>query len=111
MLKHKGYKLLFVGIAIVLSLDSRILRLQRQVIHIELEDEYPIFKRPHQLSASERVGIQTCCQELLAASLIELSNGEYACVMFMSSKNDVFGNSTKKWMCGDYYQWTQKHTT
>lgn len=39
---------------------------------------------------------------MLAARLIKLSNGEYACAMVMPSKNDVFGNWTEKRMCGDY---------
>ena len=71
-------------------------------IHIQLEDDHPIFRRPYKLSFSEKVGVQTRCQELLAASLIELSNGEYACATVMPSKKDIFGNWTEKRMCGDY---------
>lgn len=71
-------------------------------IHIQLEDDHPIFRRPYRLSASEKAGVQTRCQELLAAGLIELSNGEYACATVMPSKKDVFGNWTEKRMCGDY---------
>jgi hypothetical protein len=48
------------------------------------------------------LGVQTRCQELLAAELIELSNREYACATVMPSKKDIFGNWTEKRMCGDY---------
>ena len=71
-------------------------------IHIQLEDDHPIFRRPYKLSLSEKVGVQTRCEELLAASLIELSSGEYACATVMPSKKDIFGNWTEKWMCRDY---------
>ena len=71
-------------------------------VRIQLEDDHPIFRRPYRLSASERLGVQTRCQELLAAGLIELSNGEYACATVMPSKKDIFGNWTEKRMCGDY---------
>ena len=49
---------------------------RRKPIHIQLEDDHPIFRRPYRLSASERDGVQTRCWKLLAAGLIELSNGE-----------------------------------
>jgi len=71
-------------------------------IHIQLEDDHRIFRRPYKLSLSEKVGVQIWCQELLAASLIELSNSEYACATVMPSKKDIFGNWTEKRMCGDY---------
>ena len=70
-------------------------------IHIHLEDDHRIFQRPYNLSVSERIGVQACCQELLVASLIKISNGEYACVTIMSSKKNIFGNWTENWMCGD----------
>jgi hypothetical protein len=38
----------------------------------------------------------------VAAELIELSYGEYACATVMSNKEDIFGNWTEKRMCGDY---------
>ena len=71
-------------------------------IHIQLEDDHPIFRRPYRLSAFERVGVQAHCRELLVASLIELSNGEYACATVMPSKNNIFSNWTEKRMCRDY---------
>ena len=71
-------------------------------IHIQLEDDHPIFRRSYRVSVLEKGGIEIRCKELLAASLIELSYGESACAMVMPSKKDVFGNSTEKRMCGDY---------
>ena len=71
-------------------------------IHIQLEDNHPIFGRPYRLSVSEWICVQACCRELLAARLIELSNGKYACAMVMPSKKDIFGNWTEKRMCGYY---------
>jgi len=67
-----------------------------------LEDDYQIFRCLYRLSVSEREGIQTCCQELLATGLIELFNDEYACATVMPSKKDIFGNWTKEHMCGNY---------
>jgi hypothetical protein len=61
-------------------------------IHIQLDDDHPIFWRPYRLSVSERIGVQASCRELLAAKLIELSNGEYACATIMPSKMDIFDN-------------------
>ena len=71
-------------------------------LRIQLEDNHPIFRRPDKLSISERLGVQTQCQELLAAELIELSNGEYACTTILPSKKDIFGNWTEKRMSSDY---------
>ena len=71
-------------------------------IHIQLEDDHPVFRRPYRLSVSERIGIQVRCRELLAARLIKLSNGEYVCASVMPSKKDIFGNWREKRMCGDY---------
>jgi hypothetical protein len=54
------------------------------------------------LSVFERLGVHARCQELLAAWLIELFNGKYACATVIPSKMDIFGNWTEKRMCGDY---------
>ena len=62
-------------------------------IHIQLEDDHPIFRRPYRLSVSERIGVQARCQELLAAGLIELSNGEYACATVMPSNVATLASS------------------
>jgi hypothetical protein len=40
--------------------------------------------------------------DLLEAGLVELSHGEYASTTIVPAKNDVHGNYTNKWMCGDY---------
>ena len=69
-------------------------------IHIQLEDVHPIFQRPYRLSTFERIGVQARCQEILAAWLIEFSN--MTCATVMLSKKNIFGNWTKKWMCGHY---------
>ena len=65
-------------------------------IHIQLEDDHPIFRRPYRLSASEKAGVQTRCQELLAASLIELSNGESARATVTPSHPDVYAHWTQQ---------------
>ena len=70
-------------------------------IHIQLEDDHPIFRRPYRLSVLW-IGVQARCQELLGARLIKLSNREYACAMVMPSKKNIFGNWMEKRMCGDY---------
>ena len=70
-------------------------------IHIQLEDDHPIFWRPYRLSVSEPIGVHARCQELLAAGLIKFSNGEYGCTTVMLLKKDIFGNWTEKWMFGD----------
>ena len=71
-------------------------------IHIQLEDDHPIFRRPYRLSVSKRIGVQVYCRELLAARLIELSNEEFVCATVVPSKNDIFGNWTGKRMYGNY---------
>ena len=75
---------------------------RQKPIHIQLEDDHPIFWRPNRLSIPKRMGVQARCQELLAARLIELSNGKYACATVMPLKKDIFGNWMKKRMCGNY---------
>ena len=77
-------------------------------IHIQLEDDHPIFGRPYRINVAKRIGIQVCCRELLATRLIKLSNMEYACATVMPSNKDIFGNWTEKWMCGDYCLINQK---
>ena len=71
-------------------------------VRIQLEDDYPVFRRPYKLSVSERDGVKTRCMELLSARLVELSDGEYACAIVMPAKKDIFGNWTEKRMYGDY---------
>ena len=76
-------------------------------IHIQLEDDHPIFRRPYRLSVSERIGVQAHCRELLAARLIELSNGEFACATVVPSNNDIFGEADV-WVLSSSYRtgWT-----
>ena len=40
-------------------------------VRIQLEDDHPVFRRPYRLSLSEREGVRTRCEELLAAGLVE----------------------------------------
>lgn len=42
-------------------------------------------------------------RELLDASLVEISNGEYTSTIVMPPKKNIFGNWTEKEMCGDYW--------
>ena len=60
------------------------------------------FWRPYRPSVFERIDVQVRCRELLAANLIKLPNREYAYATVVPSKKDIFGNWTKKRMCGDY---------
>lgn len=32
-----------------------------EFVHIELEDDHPIFRRLYKLGLSKKVGVQTCC--------------------------------------------------
>ena len=75
---------------------------KRKPIHIQLEDDHPILRRSYRLSISERIGVQACCRKLLAARLIQLSNGEFVCATVMPSKKNIFGNWMEKRMCGNY---------
>jgi hypothetical protein len=51
----------------------------------------------------KRTLVRTWTTKLLDASLVELSKGEYALVIVMLAKKDIFGNWTKWHMCGDYH--------
>ena len=97
VLRHGKYEHLITRTVGVFSFSLQDLEsYKRKPIHIQLEDNHPIFRRPYRLTVSERIGVQTRCQKLLAARLIELSHGEYACATVMPSKNDIFGNWTEK---------------
>ena len=65
---------------------------RRKYIHIQLEDDHPIFRCLYRLGVLKKDGVQTCYKELLAADLIKLLNGEYAFVIVMPSKKNVFSN-------------------
>ena len=73
-----------------------------KLIRIQLEDEHPVFQRPHRLSVLERDMVKLHCMELLSAGLVELSDGEYACATMMLARKDILGNWTEKRMCEDY---------
>jgi hypothetical protein len=40
--------------------------------------------------------------KLLDANLVELLKGDYASTIMMPTKKNIFGNWTKRYMCGDY---------
>jgi hypothetical protein len=49
----------------------------------------------------ERTLVKACMEELLEASLVELSKGEYASAIIMPTKKDVFDNGwTLHLICG-----------
>jgi hypothetical protein len=68
----------------------------------------PIFR----LSEVKKALVQARMAELLDVGLVEISKGEYALKIMMSTKKDIFGNWTKCHMCGDYclvYKWTRSN--
>jgi hypothetical protein len=77
-------------------------QLKGQEVLIILEDDNPIFKRPYRLNAVERTLVQARMVELLDVGLVELSRGEYVLTKMMPTTKDIFGNWTKRHMCGDY---------
>ncbi len=50
----------------------------------------------------ERTLVEAQTTKLLDASLVELSRGEYASTILMPAWKDIFGNSIKCHMYGDY---------
>jgi hypothetical protein len=81
---------------------------KRNPIHIQLEDNHIIFQRPYKPSHSKSIGVQAHCREILATRLIKYFNEEGIYATLMPSKKDIFGNWTKKRMCGDYRSVNQK---
>jgi hypothetical protein len=73
-------------------------------VHITLTDDAPIYRKPYKYSDAERKMIQARTAELVEAGLVELapSDCEYRSATVMPSKKDIYGNWTKKRMCGDY---------
>ncbi len=71
-----------------------------QDVQIILEDDNPIFRRPYKLNEVDRTLVQTQMTELLDASIVELSRGEYASTTVMLAKKDIFGNWIKCYMWG-----------
>jgi hypothetical protein len=82
--------------------DLRVLK--GQEMHINLTDDVPIYRKPYKYNDAERKMIQARTAELVEARLVELapSDCEYASATVMPSKKDIYGNWTKKRMCGDY---------
>jgi hypothetical protein len=73
-------------------------------VHINLINDTPIYRKPYKYSDAERKMIQARTTELVEAGLVELAppDCEYASAIVMPSKKDIYGNWTKKRMCGDY---------
>ena len=78
--------------------------LKGQKVRVNLTDDAPIYHKPYKRSKVERKIIQARTAELLGAGLVELASSdcEYAFATIMPSKKDIYGNWTKKRMCGDY---------
>jgi len=66
-----------------------------------LEDDTLIFRQFYKLSKVEKTLVQTQITKLLDVGLVELSRGEYVSTKMMPTK-DIFGNGTKRYVCGDY---------
>jgi hypothetical protein len=69
-----------------------------------LEDNNPISRQPYKLSEVERALVQTRTAKLSDFGLVELSKGEYVLATMTLVKKDIFGNWTKRCICGDYHQ-------
>jgi hypothetical protein len=78
--------------------------LKGQEVRINLNDDAPIYHKPYKYSDAEQKMIQARTVELMKAGLVELAppDCEYASATVMPSKKDIYGNWTKKRMCGDY---------
>jgi hypothetical protein len=55
----------------------------------------------YKLNKVEKNLVLTQITKLLDVGLVELSRGEYVSTKSMPTK-DIFGNGTKRYMCGDY---------
>src|SRR5450759_5583949 len=77
-------------------------RLKGPGIRIDLAIDAPIFRWPYRYSYMERALIQSRCQDILGAGLVEKSYGEYASTTMMPAKKDIHGNYTDRRMCEDY---------
>jgi hypothetical protein len=78
--------------------------LKGQEVRINLTDDAPIYRKPYKYNDVERKMIQAHTKELVEARLVDLAppDCEYASATVMPSKKDIYGNWTKKRMCGDY---------
>jgi len=66
--------------------------LKQQEIHIILEDDNLIFRRPYKLNEVKRTLVQIQTIKLLDTSLVELFKGEYVSTTIMPTKKNIFGN-------------------
>ncbi len=66
--------------------------MKQQDVHIILEDDNPIFKRPHKLNEVERTLVQIQIIKFLDTNLVELFKGEYVSTIIMPTKKNIFGN-------------------
>jgi len=66
--------------------------LKQQDIHIILEDDNPIFRRPYKLNEVERTLVQIQIIKFLDTNLVELFKGEYVSTIIMPTKKNIFGN-------------------
>jgi hypothetical protein len=78
--------------------------LKGQEVRITLTDDASIYCKSYKYSDAERKMIQARTAELVEVGLVELAppDCEYASMTVMLSKKDIYGNWTKKRMCGDY---------
>jgi hypothetical protein len=78
--------------------------LKGQEVRNNLTDDVPISQKPYKYSDEEQKMIQARIVELVEAGLVELAppDCEYVSATIMPSKKGVYGNWTKKRMCGDY---------
>jgi hypothetical protein len=70
-----------------------------------LGDDNLIFSQLHKLINDEVQGalVQAWTIELMDVNLVEMFKGEHVLTIMMPTKNDIFGNWTKHYMCGDSY--------
>ncbi len=75
-----------------------------QEVQIILEDDNLIFSQLHKLiSEVQGALVQAWTIKLMDVNSVELSKGEHVLTIVTPTKNDIFGNWTKHYMCGDSY--------
>ncbi len=65
--------------------------MKQQDVHIILEDDNPIFRKPYKLNEMERTLIQTQIINFLDTNLVEFFKGEYVSTTIMPTKKNIFG--------------------
>jgi hypothetical protein len=66
--------------------------LKQQDVHIILEDDNPIFRKPYKLNEMERTLVQIQIIKFLDTNLVEFFKGEYVSTTIMPTKKNIFGN-------------------